>query len=483
MAAAAQRARRRCSAPARAAVAAVGTGAAAARRQPSCGLRRLARPAPLPATAPGGVGIGLVLAPAGREPQRRSADPGPAAAAGHRPVALWRDPAQRVLRQPLHRSRSPGPRAPWLGAGRAPEPLGRGPQPLGHGRIAAPRHWLRHRWPAGAGPGAAHWRAGTRHRPKPPKSATAARARAAGDPGRSPDADRRRARRPRFLWPGASRPPASHAGRGSGMGRRHAGAARGQCAGPDTGGRTRAGPGADPVRQRAVAGCGRSGRGRPRRAVRPPATAPGARRHHAAVLLLRRAGPCGVACQGTSGAAPARPPAAHRHRSGARRERADLDHLDGGWISLDGHAGPRQHQPIPLDGAQLARAVSLARPAPVRADRRRLAAARRAFGLRDGARRLPLDLPVRHGPDRGAQPRLRRAARAGSAAARARRRAAAAAGHAPHRAGRRRWQCGGATAAADRRRGCVHWNTAGQCAGRALSRRRFSDRAGTRHGV
>ena len=100
-------------------------------------------------------------------------------------------------------------------------------------------------------------------------------------------------------------------------------------------------------------------------------------------------------------------PHGHLLRTGAhadaRRTGADVDRVDERRVPLDAHARACELQSLAVDDAQLPRAVPFARSARVRRDRGALAAARRAVGVRDGARRVSLDLSSCGRADRGAQ--------------------------------------------------------------------------------
>ena len=96
------------------------------------------------------------------------------------------------------------------------------------------------------------------------------------------------------------------------------------------------------------------GRRAPRRRVRG---------WRAALLLRSRRRARRAAGEGARELAAARADPAHRRPPRARRGVAHDDGVDGRRLPLDGHAGPRQHQSLPLDDAQLPRPVPLARPA------------------------------------------------------------------------------------------------------------------------
>src|SRR5579872_7304336 len=122
----------------------------------------------------------------------------------------------------------------------------------------------------------------------------------------------------------------------------------------------------------------------------------------AVVVFLRAAAARRDTRQGIAGAASARPAATQRPSYYPRRMRAHLDGMDERSVPLDGHAGAREHQPLPLDGPWVSRLVSLSRPAPVRAARRSMAAPRSTVCLRDDAACCTVDLPRRRGSHRGA---------------------------------------------------------------------------------
>ena len=132
-----------------------------------------------------------------------------------------------------------------------------------------------------------------------------------------------------------------------------------------------------------------------------------------------------AAREGARGAAPARPTAAQRPAPDARRDRADLDRLDGRRVPFDGdegHVGINRFLSTVRGYLGFDRSHGLRVFVEVDGA---VAAARRAVGVRDDARCLPLDLPPCRRPHRGDERRAQRAACAGAGDRRARRRAAA----------------------------------------------------------
>ena len=127
------------------------------------------------------------------------------------------------------------------------------------------------------------------------------------------------------------------------------------------------------------------------------------------VLRARRRAqpPCRAARQGAHRRAPPRHAPAHRPGDAARRDDALRDLLDAWRLRRPAH--DRQHlAPQALLG--LARSLQHhagKRPAHPRRYRRRLAAARRPLGLRDGPERLPLDLSPRRTARSPSRPRPR----------------------------------------------------------------------------
>ena len=225
--------------------------------------------------------------------------------------------------------------------------------------------------------------------------------------------------RPRMVRPRAGRPPAGHVDRDLDAVDRDARAARSAAAGVADR-IDRPGQPVPNLFTTARRCCGPRPRDcRTLMRVRRRATPCRARRRRPpARLLPRPRPPRRPARERARGAAPARPPAAHGPAARPRRKRAHLDRVDGRRVPFDADAGPRQHQPLPVDGAQLPRPVPRAGPARLRRGRRRLAPARPAFGVRDVARRLPLDLSPCRRPHRGAQRGAQRAARASASTSR-----------------------------------------------------------------
>ena len=442
---------------------------------------QLAGPAPVAAVPAGAGRAGLVLAPACRQRQRRGAAAGSHRRARSCAGCLRRDAAQRVLRQPLPRLVAAGACATRPRRRGAPEPGRRRSSPVAGDGLAAPRRELCHRRAAGAGPGRARRRVAAGHRARaagPPTAARACRDRAAG---RGADPGAKRIRIAGLLRPLAGRSPAGHVRRRPGACRHRAGAAAGAAAG------RLACRGCRGCHAAAIAVChgaladgAGSERRRARASLPRPAAPRRARRRRAAVLLPRRAHACRAARQRAAHDAPARPPAAQRRAPGARRGRVDIHGLDGRRLPLHAHAGPRQHQPLPVHRAQLARPVPCARPARVCRLRRGLAAAGPALGLCDRARGLPLAVPPRRWADRADEPRPRCAARHEPEPARAARRPAARAGHPPRGAGRRRWHRRRAAAAARRGRWPLRRRAGGKRAGNALPAGRLRHRARAR---
>ena len=256
------------------------------------------------------------------------------------------------------------------GGGRAPSVV--------RDRIAAPRRAVRDRCAAGAWPGQPRGRdAGRRCAQRPAGAAPAARALDGRDPGRAVAAAAGRSA-PRSASSAAVRPiirrprrrPISRCVDAGARAARSAAAAAGEPSVAGDGERPRAI--AVQRRRRCCAALDLDDADAATRCSAPT------RRHEerderrrAAVLLPRRRPPRRAAREG---AAVLRP---HGHllRTGrhadAGRDRADLDRLDGRRVPFDAHAGPRQHQPLAVDRAQLPRPVPLARPARVRRDRRR----------------------------------------------------------------------------------------------------------------
>src|SRR5262249_33175040 len=133
-----------------------------------------------------------------------------------------------------------------------------------------------------------------------------------------------------------------------------------------------------------------------------------------------------------------RPNSPHR-RPPRTRGNVTYDHrVDGGRVPLDGDAGSRQHQPVPLHDALLSRTLPLAWATDLRRRGRWLAAARPALGLRDDPERSSLALQARGRPARGSELGGRRSSRAMGVRARARRAATAIPDLEPRGAERRR---------------------------------------------